>query len=366
LTAHAQQQADTATPATPEIQWSRELLGSGRIERMAESMAQASHAAQGSVDDAMVGRIKGFLPSLDRLGNSLRYGNAVVVSPQGPEVITLIRAVPMRVGRERRDVLAKLLAFSRQGVPEAQNFSGFVYEYALFGAPRNLERAREYYTAAAAHRYQPAVLNLATMAYFGKGQPSAPEAARTLIHQAIAVGPESSGRVCGLASFIEYRRGDQDAALRLGKFCHSALAHISNAAYDNELPLAQRIKMLRDSIGTGAPDGYRWLETITQRAGLDPAYLHCKYRLVNQLQADPARADLEAQARTCYTNSTPAPGGRAPEAAIKGIVTFAVTEQRALEQLRQANRFHHAWSVPYLPFSQGDVDLFEPVMRGTR
>lgn len=364
--AHARQQPAATAPATPEMQWNRQLLDSGRIERMAGPMAQASKAAQESVDDSMIGRIRNSLPSLDQLGSALKYGNAVVVSTHGPEVIALIRAVPMRKGKDRNDALAKLLDFSRQGVPEAQNFSGFVYEYGLFGAQRDLQLAREYYTAAAAHRYQPAILNLANMTYFGKGQASDPEAARELIHQAFDIGPESSGRVCGLASFIEYRHGDQQAALRLGKFCYSALAHIPNAAYRTGLPLAQRIKMLRDSIGTGAPDGYRWLETITQRAGPDPGYLYCKYRLINQVRTNPDHVDLMALARTCYANSTRPPDDKEPEAMIKGIVSFVVTEQRALEQLRQANRFHHSWSVPYLPFNQGDVDLFEPVMKEAR
>lgn len=364
--AFAQKPPGVAQPATAEMQWNRELLGSGRIEQLAGSMAEANKAAQESVDDSMIGRIKKFLPTREQFGSSLKYGNTVVVSSQGPEVIALIRTVAMRKGKDRNDVLAKLLAFSRQGIPEAQNFSGFVYEYGLFGAQRNPGLARDYYTAAAAHRYQPAILNLANMAYFGRGQRSDPEAARELIHQAVGIGPEASGRVCGLASFIEYRRGDQEAALRLGKSCYSALAHIPNAAYNTQLPLAQRIKLLRDSIGTGAPDGYRWLETITQRAGPDPGYLYCKYRLINQVRTNPAQTDAKALARTCYANSTKTPGDKEADAAIKGIVSFVAVEQRALEQLRQTNRFHHSWSVPYLPFAQGDVDLFETVMKETK
>ena len=364
--ASARQQPGAMVPATPEMQWNRDLLGSGRMEQMAAALAHANKAAQESVDSPTIARIRSALPSLEQFGNALKYGNVVVVSSRGPEVVTLIRAVPMRHGKDRNDVLAKLLAFSRQGVPEAQNFSGFLCEYGLFGIPRDLKRARDYYTAAAAHRYQPAILNLANMAYFGKGQPSDPEAARELIHQAIGIGPEASSRVCGLASFIEYRRGDQQSALRLARFCYSGLAHVPNAAYNAELPLAQRIKMLRDSIGTGAPDGYHWLETIAQGAGPDPAYLYCKYHLINQAREKPGRADIEALARTCYANSTRAPGSGPADAAIKGIVSFVMTEQRALEELRRANHFHPSWSVPYLPFGQGDVDLFETVMKETK
>jgi len=362
----ARQQPGAMPPATPEMQWGRDLLGSGRMEQMAGALAHAHKAAQESVDAPTIARIRSTLPSLEQFGNALKYGNAVVVSSRGPEVVILIRAVPMRQGKDRSDVLAKLLDFSRQGVPEAQNFSGFICEYGLFGTPRDLKRARDYYTAAAAHRYQPALLNLANMAYFGKGQPSDPGAARELIHQAIGIGPEASSRVCGLASFIEYRRGDEQSALRLARFCYSGLAHVPKAAYDTELPLAQRIKMLRDSIGTGAPDGYRWLETITRRAGPDPDYLYCKYRLVNQMREKPGRVDIEALAKACYANSTRMPGGGPADAAIKSIVSFVMAEQRALERLRQANHSHPSWSVPYLPFGQGDVDLFETVVKDTR
>lgn len=364
LPASAQGTAGSAQQAvTPEVQWNRDLLGSGRIEQLAGSMAQHNKAAEAAVDDSMISRVKRSLPSLDQFGNSLKYGAFSAVSPQGPEVISLIRTVPMRAGKERNEILAKLLNFSRQGVPEAQNFSGFVYEYGLFGAPRNLQLAREYYRAAASRRYQPAVFNLANMAYVGKGQAQDIDRARELVHQAFAIGAESSGRVCGLASFIEYRRGDQAAALRLGQFCYSGLAHIPNAAYNNQLPLTQRIKMLRDSIGTGAPDGYRWLEQITQRAGPDRDFLYCKYRLVNQLRSNAGRADARALARTCYESSTVSPAGRNVDGAVQGIASFAITEVRALEQLRQTNRFHYSRSVPYLPFAQRDVDLYEPVMK---
>jgi hypothetical protein len=364
LPAFAQQPAGPAHPAvTPEVQWNRDLLGSGRIEQLAGSMAQHNKAAEAAVDDSMIGRVRRSLPSLDQFGNSLKYGAFSAVSPQGPEVISLIRTVPMRAGKDRNEILGKLLNFSRQGVPEAQNFSGFVYEYGLFGAPRNLQLAREHYRAAASRRYQPAVFNLANMAYVGKGQAQDVNSARELVHQAFAIGAESSGRVCGLASFIEYRRGDQTTALRLGQFCYSGLAHIPNAAYNSQLPLTQRIKMLRDSIGTGALDGYRWLEQITQRAGPDREFLYCKYRLVNQLRANPVRADAKALARTCYESSTANPGGSNADVAVQGIASFAVTEVRALEQSRQTNRFHYSWSVPYLPFAQRDVDLYEPVMK---
>lgn len=369
VAAGAQQQASkTQQPAsTPEVQWNRDLLRSGRIEQMAGSMSQANKAAAQAADDSMIGRVRSALPALDQLGATLKFDGAYVsVSPHGPEVISLIRQVPTHKGKDRNDVLAKLLNFSRQGVPEALTFSGFVYEHGLFGATRNLELARSNYEAAAARHYQPAIFNLANMAYFGKGQPSNPELARELARRAASIGGEASGRVCGLATFIEYRNGDRDAAARYGKSCYSALANIPNAAYDNQMPLARRIKLLRDSITTGAPDGYRWLEEITQRAGPDKAQLYCKYRLVNRTRTDPGRFDIKALARTCYDTSTAGADRKATDNAVQGITSFVAAETRALDQLRRNDRFHHAWSVPYLPFAQSDADLYASVMKDAK
>lgn len=365
--AFAQQHRAADQPATtPEVQWNKQLLGSGQVEQVAATLAQSHKAAADSVDESMIDKMKRSLPSLNQLGSSLKYGSFSVVSSQGPEVIALVRTIPMLSGAERRDALTKLWNFSKQGVPESQNFVGFVYEYGLFGVPKNIRTARAYYTAAASRRYQAAMLNLATIAYFGKDQSADQDAARDLIHAAADVGVESSGRVCGLASFIEYRRGNIDAALRSGKFCYSALANIPNAAYGYQLPIAQRVKMLRDSIGSGAPDGYRWLEEVTQKAGPDPEFLYCKYRLINRLHTAPTTVDLKTLARSCYESSARPSGVIQEDSAVQGIVGFVVTEQRQLEQMRQSNRFHYAWSVPYLPFSQGDVDLFEPAMKGTK
>jgi TPR repeat protein len=364
--AHAQgTHFDPAKAATAEQQWNREVLASGQVEALSASMARNYREAAASVDESMISKVRKSLPTLDQLGSSLKYGNYVAVSPQGAETVSLIRAVPMRTGVERNATLAKLIQLSKQGVPEAQNFSGFVYQYGLFGAQKNLSLARQYYTASASRRYQPAVYNLANMAYFGDGQARDIDTARELVNQATSLGVEASGRVCGLASFIEYRLGDQDGALRYGRNCFSPLAHIPNAAYNNKLPLVQRIKMLRDSIGTGAPDGYRWLEQITQRAGPDPDYLYCKYRLINQLQVNP-RANVQALAKTCFENTTPPTNAtNATNAAnvIQGITGFVVVEVPALRQSQVRLAPQVRRSVPYLPFGQADFELYEPVMK---
>ena len=51
--------------------------------------------------------------------------------------------------------------------------------------------------------------------------------------------------------------------------------------------------------------------------------------------------------------------------AVASITGFVPAEIAALEAMRKSNHFHYAWSVPYLPFTQQDVNLFEPLMAQT-
>lgn len=347
-----------------EIQWNRELLRSGKVEQIAAAIAQQNKETARAADAPSSGRLGDHL-SLERLGATLRFdGKYASVSAQGLEVIALIRQVPARKGKELNDVLARLLKFSQQGVPEAQNFCGFVYEYGLFGASSDIARARRHYEAAAARRYQPSFFNLANMAYFGKGQPRDPMQGYDLVRQAMSIGDETSSRVCGLASYIAYKNGEREAAGRYSVSCYSALANIPVAVYGTQMPLARRMTLLRDSISTGATDGYQMLEEITRTPGPDKTFLHCKYQLVNRIRPDPDRYDVNALARACYAGEVAKDRDQSDDRAIRGIASFAVTESRSLAQLGHADRFHYTWSVPYLPFTQADVDLFTPIMKG--
>ena len=48
--------------------------------------------------------------------------------------------------------------------------------------------------------------------------------------------------------------------------------------------------------------------------------------------------------------------------AIAGVNGFVAAECGSLNRIRTSNRFHYGASVPYLPFAQADVDLFESVI----
>lgn len=362
----AQSAAPTSPQASPEVAWNRDLLTSGRVEQEAARLKEAYRGAEQSVTSSVVDQIKQKLPSLDHLGSSWKYGGIATVSSQGPEVIALIRQIPMRQGPDRIALLKKLVQYASQGTPEAQTFSGFVYENGLFGVSKNLILAREFYLAAATRRYQPALFNLASLAYFGKGQPADVESARRHVAQAMQVGPESSARVCGLASYIEYRQRNVPAALAYGRACSSPLANIPNAVFDRQMPVAKRVRLLRDSIATGAQEGYRLIEEITKDLHPDNESYYCKYHIINQMRAAPGKFDVITLARTCFAATEPNVGQQEAASRIRGIANFAVMEQRVLDQMRLSNRFRHGASVPYLPFSQVDVDLYQPVMKEAR
>lgn len=361
--ANAAHSAESTSATSPETQWSRQLLSSGRVEQVAGPIASANKATAASVDESMIDKVRKSLPSLHQFGDSLKYGNAAVVSERGPEVIALIRSTPVRTGADRAQLLRKLIAYSRQGIPEAVNFIGFIHEYGLFGAQRDPVTAREHYYLAASQRYQPALFNLANMAYFGKGQAQDPSAARDFVMQAAAIGTEASSRVCGLASFVEYRRGDSESALRMGRFCASPLSNVPKAAYDKQLALETQLAMLRDSAMAGIPDAYPMMEALTQQAGPRRDFLYCKYWLINRLRTAPGQADAQSLARDCYARSGFKVTDQEATNVVRGIASFAFTEHRILEQRRRTDRTHLSWSVPFLPFRAGDVNLFEAVMK---
>lgn len=227
------------------------------------------------------------------------------------------------------------------------------------------------YRNAAAFNYQPAIYDLAVAAAYGKGQRPDAGTASALISQAAAIAPDASYRVCGFGAFLSYRQGDQQRALTYTKSCWSDLAGIPKALYNDQVTPNQRVMLLRASIATGVDDGYGLLARVTHDAGPEPQYLACKYMLVDKYRRTLNGNTLKDDAVSCYRQSGSAPTDP-KEALLKlntvvpGIIGFVPTEIRALEKSRASNKFHYAWSVPYLPFRQEDVDLFSPFVSHTK
>jgi TPR repeat protein len=363
-------QAAAVAQSASEVpkKYNAELMRSGVVEQYAQASGNANRMVVASVGEEQVQNIKNMLPKgLEQFGNDINYGKPVATSSEGEKIVALIRDIATHPAAERPRLLRAIQAYSDRGQPEAINFMGFISEYGLFGVTPDLSRATEFYASAARHHYQPAIFNLANIAFYGKNGERRIDDAQHLISQAYALGNERSFRVCGLGAFMAYRRGNDRDALAYGKGCYSSLANIPNAAYANNVSLAERIKMLRDSIGTGVDDGFDVLQKITQPTIGNREYLYCKYWLINHIRFTGQAANLAQLAHACYGKTTPNPDIPDAKASaslvVSGITNFVPFEINSLRQMRQGNHFHYAWSVPYLPFGQNEVDLFEPIMR---
>lgn len=363
----AKQAAAVAQSAMAAPQkYNTELMRSGVVERVAQASASGNKELLGGIGKEQIDRVKSLLPSLNQIGSDLKYGKFVVVSDKGEEIILLIRSIPVRAESERSQILMKIKAYSEQGYPEALNFMGFIFEYGLFGAIADINKAKAFYEAAAKRRYQPALFNLANIYFFGKlGRRNYADAEK-LIAQAHAIGIEGSYRVCGLGSFLQYRIGNRQDALAYGKACASALANLPNAEFREDLAIGERVKMLRESIAAGADDGYAMLEKVTLKTAGDRDYLYCKYKLINQIRLSGDLARLKEMGSDCYSKTTRDLNTKEERAraemALNGITGFVSVELGLLARAREANRFHYSWSAPYLPFGQAEVDLFEPLL----
>jgi hypothetical protein len=360
-------QAAAATKATDSItsNYSADLLKSRQLERHARHMMASHEEIEKKVGPEQIRLAQLTLPGIDQFTSDLKNGKYVSVSSRGPEIIHLIRTLPMREAKDQTGILKRLQIFSAQGYPEAQNFAGNIVEFGLYGNTADSAKAEAYYKLAALQRYQPALFNLALMKYFGKSsRPDVPEASR-LFRQAYAIGAESSYRVCGMAAYLEYRSSKPADSMKYANNCRSPLAKIPNALYTPGLNLPDKIKMLKDSISAGANDGFKILADLTRSVPNDTEYLACKYKILDQVRFSPITSNLRDTAKECYFALAPSanlPDGRArSEIAVINIAGFATKELAALTQQRRANKLHPEKSVPYLPFTQADVELFDTI-----
>lgn len=332
---------------------------------------KAQHAGVISgIDGSVMARVKAALPKSADLAQ-LKYGTHNVVTNGGEQVVTWIIEAAHDDPKTRAPLLAKLAQLADRRIPEALTFEGFLSEYGIWGAPQSEQRAIQFYQAAAAMNYQPAVYNMALASAYGRGEAVSVNNAAALISEAYAIAPDGSGRVCGFGAFLSYREGDQEQALRYSKSCWSDLADIPKALYDPKVVPSQRVELLRSSIATGVNDGYALLERQTRGIQPDPQFLACKYTLVNKYRLSLVGNRLHDDAVACFAqadgNATdPRQALIQRNTVVPGIIGFVPVEIRSLEKLRESNHFHYAWSVPYLPFRQDDADLFAAYIAHTK
>ena len=349
-----------------------DLFEGGQLESEMQRNQQQNAAIANSVTPEVIRDSQSKLPRIDKLATAsdflgkIKYGTHNTVSKNGEQVITLIRSLTTEPLAQRDHTLRQLQSLAKENNPEALNFIGFVVANGLFGATKNQARAVEYFKTAAAANYQPAIYNLALDAAYSVPTKESLVKATSYINRAANVDTDNSFRICGFASFLYYRQGDLRNATHYTQQCGSALNGLPLALANNSLQLSKRIDLLRTSISTGVDDGYPLLERLTRtNANNDNQYLYCKYTLLNRLRLQP-QLSLNDFAARCYDQFTHLDPKLKIDAnrrgqAISGITSFASIEKTALDQLRTSNHFHYAWSVPYLPFPQQDVDLFSPL-----
>lgn len=305
------------------------------------------------------------LPNPTYINTDLRsYGKVVVVSPRGTEAISLIRQLSSPKPESQAKTLQDLQTMASEGVPEAQNFIGYIYEYGLFGAEPNIDRAEQYYSSASQKGYGTATYNLATIRFFGKGgRKQDPRLAETLASSAADTTAEASYRVCGLASFVNYRNHNSKSGI-YSKNCHSPLAVFGQVAYTKEGTADERIQWLKGTFATGVNDGFSEMVTVAMSTPPDSGLKYCRYLLESQYKFSNDYKTLEDSATRCYTtsntvpnyNSNPEKAGR--KQAIASLVASVKADLQIYKTQREANKTLYSISVPYLPFHQVDSDAW--------
>ncbi len=364
----AQTKAITASVTSAQPAGFGALLSSAEIDKTIQTQKEQNTSVVNSVGVDAVKKAHAALPKFAHLGEQLKYGAHVVVSEKGEEIISLIRSLTQGQASERNRTLQQLQAWSQQGLPEAQHFFGFAFEYGLFGAPQDMHKAVQYYQAAAAAHYQPALYNLALVAAYGRSGKVDSDAARRIARRAYDLGFESSARVCGLSSFLNYRAGFQAIAQKTAQHCLSPLAHFALAVYDESMALPKRVSLLRDTLSTGIDDAYALITRVSKPLiATDNSYTFCKYTLVQRYRNQTVFPGLQEAATRCVHqtgrfSNTDANTRVLRDQVIAGVAAFVPTEISTLVSMRQSNHFHYGWSVPYLPFGQQEVNFFEALL----
>jgi len=303
---------------------------------------------------------------LQELAGNLRgSGPHAVSSRLGEKIIAMIRMLPKADPDARDAILLRLQGLAQDGTPEAVTFMGFAAEQGAFGVPRQPDKAALFYRAAAEAGYQPALYDLALMNAYGRGMPRDLREAEALLARAVAAGPEGSNRVCGMASFVAYRLNDQPGMRNYSEGCNGPLPALAIAAVNPAPGDGNLVNRLKNSIATGVDDGYMALEAVTRRnAANDTGFSYCLWSLVNRFRAQPTSPAITSSAARCV-DSVALPGSRvaslepqARQQAAVGIAHLVGTQVQDLAAARKGNSFHYGMAVPYLPFTQDDVDLF--------
>ena len=344
-----------AQQSAQNMQIATDILNSPAIEQLQQQAATSNARIVGEIDTPTTGAAPAKVTQpnqseAQRYVDRLRNGKHVTVSAEGENAIALIRET--LEPKTRPDALKKLKDLADNDTPEALNFFGFIREYGIYQFPKNTNLAQSFYSKAAKMGYQPALYNIGKNQFYANDE----NALQTLQQAADISTSEVSSRVCGLASYVAMRAKRLDLAVSYASKCNSPLAGFGKAQAEPNIEV--KIEFLRRTLTTGASEGYTWLQSITNELKPDPQLFRCKYALIAKYRLRNSNwQNIEADAASCLKSS-------AAEVSYAPIVAgFVKTEIVAIQKLKDANKFHFSWSVPFLPFTQNDVDLFIPFIK---
>lgn len=358
--------AQRANTIEEQQAFARGLLQSDAIGAQAEVERNRNAGVVAGVTDSVVQHTRSLMPKLNAFGGELKYGNHTVVSKDGESIVSLIRATATADASRRTQLLDQIYRLSAAGVPEANNFFGFLYDSGLYGYPQDAAKARSFFQSAANSRYQPAIYNLAVLSLYGRGEVRDVRKSTSLIERAHGIAQDSSSRVCSLTVLLRYRTQAIESAQNVARGCPTPLSALALAKDQNFGSVSQRIDKLKGLISIGVDDGFGLIEEISKELPKDdPQYLACKWRVLNQFRKSNDTSLIRRDAELCYRQTLPSLEGMQSnlvrrEQVISSITAFVPLELANLSAMKKANRFHYKWTAPYLPFAQPEVDLFVP------
>lgn len=298
---------------------------------------------------------------LQTAATNLKFGSHNVVTSDGEETIRQIRSLT----NGDKHATATMAMIREKQSAEALNFLGWLNETGAFGSGVNLAQAQDYYSKAAKFNYQPALYNLALGKAYGRFGAPSPQAALPDLANAMSIAKDDSGRVCGLASFLAHKVASPSVAVSYANECPSALGTFVLARYTDKYDFEEKLRHLRNSIGTGADDGFPALldaATTHAKSTPDTNFLTCKFAVMNSYRLGPRPRNLRPIAEKCVDSKgvfKKASDFVLRDQAVAGVGAYVVGELANLKALRSSNKFRYSLPTPYLPFGQQEMNLFE-------
>ena len=343
------------------LEQSRKALGE-IIDLGSSQEAQSAQMIKKTFDQLAASSNGAIKPGIGQtLTNAIVMSRYVTVSESGPEIINLIKQ-STKTDPTRRFALEEIKKHAAKGVPEAIHFLGFVHELGLYGQTKDVAKAADFYVAAAHKKYQPSNYNLGLMAAYGRNGGTSLQQSRHYLSKAFEIEKEMSGRVCGMATLISYRAGQNKEAVRFSEKCFSPLANLVRANQDNLTPI-QKVNLLSESLVTGLNDALDLIpRQLQSNVAVDKSFLFCKYLLIKNGFVDQNKLSQGEQAKMCVLSTGMTLTAEEVDRYASYVDSFARSEITRIKNSRSNNKFHYGWSVPFLPFFQEDVNLFLPLL----